>query len=118
MKSYKCNFIMNKLIADKNHASKYHIESIDFFADPKLAPITDVREYYNDYEKAMMAAHILALIEAQEMNCANRETVGGENACWFEADDDNEDDGYDYIVRCWDGDDYRPVTKYKVVKDQ
>lgn len=118
MKSYKCNFIMNKLIANKNHASKYHIESLCFFADPKLVPITEVMEYYNDYEKAMMVAHILALIEAQEMNCANRETVGSESACWFEADDDNEDDGYDYIVRCWDGDDYRPVTKYKVVKDQ
>lgn len=60
MKSYKCNFTMNRLIANKNHASKYHIESINFFADPKLAPITEVREYYNDYEKAMMAIHIIA----------------------------------------------------------
>ena len=110
--------IMDRLTTNREPVSKYHIESINFFADPKLAPITENRECYNDYEKAMMVAHILALIEAQEMNCANRETVGSESACWFEADDDNEDDGYDYIVRCCCGYGYRPVTKYKVVKDQ
>lgn len=69
---------------------------------------------YNSHDEAMKDAYILALEYAQELNRSSRETVGKE-ACFFEADEDGSDSGNDFVVRCWDGDDYRIVSQYKVV---
>lgn len=106
-------------IAEKDVPS-YHIEALCYDHNIHVDPYTESYDdvHYTDYSHAMVAAQMLALSEAQELNEGNRDTVGGADACWFSADENcDESDGYDYVVRCWDGKDYRPVTKYKVVQD-
>lgn len=99
-------------------APSYRIEALCFYRNPSIEPYTESFDTrYESRELALKAAWLLALKEAKLLGKENRKTVGAADACSFEADDDNENDGYDYIVRCWDGDDYRPVTKYKVVED-
>lgn len=106
-------------IAEKDIPS-YHIESLCY--DTNVEPYTESYDdvHYTDRSHALVAAQMLALSEAQDLNEGNRETVGGPDACWFSTDehgDEDESDGYDYVVHCWDGEDCRPVTKYKVVQD-
>lgn len=107
-------------IAEKDVPS-YHIEALCYDTNLNVAPYAESYDdvHYADRSHAMVAAQMLALSEAQELNEGNRDTVGGADACWFAADENgDESDGYDYVVRCWDGDDYRPVTKYKVVEEK
>lgn len=82
---------------------------------PEEEAYTDV--LYADLSHALVAAQMLALDEAQSLNEANREIVGQADACWFAADHASEEDGCDFVVRCWDGDDYRIVSKYSVKKE-
>lgn len=107
-------------IAERDIPS-YHIEALCYDHDIHVDPYTESYDdvHYTDRSHAMVAAQMLALGEAQELNEGNRETVGGADACWFAADENgDESDGYDYVVCCWDGEDYRSVTKYKVVQDR
>ena len=116
---YGCDYETYINIVEKDIAS-YHIESLCYDTNLHVEPYTESYDdvHYTDRSHAMVAAQMLALSEAQELNEANRDTVGGADACWFAADENgDESDGYDYVVRCWDGEDYRPVTKYKVVED-
>lgn len=117
---YGCDYEMYINIVEKDVPS-YHIEALCYDHDIHVDPYTDSYDdvHYTDYSHAMVAAQMLALSEAQELNEGNRDTVGGADSCWFAADENgDESDGYDYVVRCWDGDDYRPVTKYKVVEEK
>lgn len=116
---YGCDYETYINIVEKDIAS-YHIESLCYDTNLHVEPYTESYDdvHYTDRSHAMVAAHMLALNEAQDLNEGNRETVGAPDACWFAADENgDESDSYDYVVRCWDGDDYRPVTKYKVVED-
>ena len=117
---YGCDYETYINIIEKDVPS-YHIEALCYDHDIHVDPCTESYDdvHYTDYSHAMVAAQMLALSEAQELNEGNRDTVGGADACWFAADENgDESDGYDYVVRCWDGDDYRPVTKYKVVEEK
>ena len=117
---YGCDYERYINIVEKDVPS-YHIEALCYDHDIHVDPYTDSYDdvHYTDYSHAMVAAQMLALSEAQELNEGNRDSVGGADSCWFAADENgDESDGYDYVVRCWDGDDYRPVTKYKVVEEK
>lgn len=117
---YGCDYERYINIVEKDVPS-YHIEALCYDHDIHVDPYTDSYDdvHYTDYSHAMVAAQMLALSEAQELNEGNRDSVGGADSCWFAADENgDESDGYDYVVRGWDGDDYRPVTKYKVVEEK
>ena len=87
---YGCDYETYINIVEKDIAS-YHIESLCYDTNLHVEPYTESYDdvHYTDRSHAMVAAD--------------------ENG--------DESDGYDYVVRCWDGEDYRPVTKYKVVED-
>ncbi|WP_304220558.1 hypothetical protein [Phocaeicola plebeius] len=87
--------------------------------------------YYNDAHKsedeylpaayptedmAYMAAELNAFAAAQELNLSNRENNGSAESVFFAVDEDPDD--FDFVVRCWDGDDYQIESRYKVIKEE
>lgn len=102
----------------KKSEKTYHIEAIHFDFNPRIEPEIKVYNevHYDNLDYAYAAAKLLAFEEAQELNEACR-SENGANARWFDVDEDYEETGYDYVTRCWDGDDYRCVSKYKVMAD-
>ena len=97
----------------------YYIQAIQNSAVPCEQPEEEAYTgiLYADLSHALVTAQMLALDEAQGLNEANREIVGQADACWFAADYASEEDGCDFVVRCWDGDDYRIVSKYSVKEE-
>ena len=68
-------------------------------------------ESYPTEDMAYMAAELNAFAAAQELNLSNRENNGSAESVFF-ADD------FDFVVRCWDGDDYQIESRYKVIKEE
>ena len=60
---------------------------------------------YPTEEMAYMAAELSAFEAAQELNFS----------VFFAVDEDQDD--FDFVVRCWDGDDYQVESRYKVVEE-
>ena len=79
----------------------YHVEELCYDHEASTSPYTEVyNASYEDREHALVAAMLLAFETAQEMNEQARSEAGPENARWFAADDNNENDGYSYVLRC------------------
>ena len=70
---------------------------------------------YPTEEMAYMAAELSAFEAAQELNFSNRENNGSAESVFFAVDEDQDD--FDFVVRCWDGDDYQVESRYKVVEE-
>ena len=70
---------------------------------------------YPTEEMAYMAAELSAFEAAQELNFSNRENNGSAESVFFAVDEDQDD--FDFVVRCWDGVDYQVESRYKVVEE-
>lgn len=68
------------------------------------------------YPTEDMAAELNAFAAAQELNLSNRENNGSAESVFFAVDEDPDD--FDFVVRCWDGDDYQIESRYKVIKEE
>lgn len=71
---------------------------------------------YPTEDMAYMAAELNAFAAAQELNLSNRENNGNAESVFFAVDEDPDD--FDFVVRCWDGDDYQIESRYKVIKEE
>ena len=71
---------------------------------------------YPTEDMAYMAAELNAFAAAQELNLSNRENNGSAESVFFAVDEDPDD--FDFVVRCWDGDDYQIESRYKVIKEE
>lgn len=56
----------------------------------------------------MLSRHHRSLISATGKN-------GSAESVFFAVDEDQDD--FDFVVRCWDGDDYQVESRYKVVEE-
>lgn len=73
-------------------------------------------ESYPTEDMAYMAAELNAFAAAQELNLSNRKNNGSAESVFFAVDEDPDD--FDFVVRCWDGDDYQIERRYKVIKEE
>lgn len=76
-------------------------------------PANQVEFCNSNAGKNSMDFHIAA---AQELNLSNRENNGSAESVFFAVDEDPDD--FDFVIRCWDGDDYQIESRYKVIKEE
>lgn len=91
---------------------KYKIELTCWdYGEP--APYKDeVDQIFDDKKDAMI---VLLQCVIDEADCLNEPDAYGNRGRYFSIDLEG-GDGFDAVIRCWDGDDYMNVTGYKIVE--
>ena len=91
---------------------KYKIELTCWdYSEP--APYKDEVDLVFDNEKDAMIALLQCVID--EADCLNEPDSYGNRGRYFSIDLEG-GDGFDAVIRCWDGDDYMNVTGYKIME--
>ena len=74
--------------------------------------VEEVDEIFDNEEDAMDGLLVYANYEVQ---CLNQPDDDNDEQRYFEIDLEG-GDGFDAVIRCWDGDDYMNVTGYNIIK--
>lgn len=93
----------------------YRIKMTCYDYNVYAAPYLEIYDKaFNTKEEADKEAQLFSLEEAQELNIGAR-NVNGNDARFFTGETDGSEE-FDYVVRCWDGDDYTVVSGYTIIQ--